>query len=397
MFLDRYFRPLSLSLYFLFLFYFGLIGNAFSAPSKLDKNKLAGKPPMEFVVARVCDGSQNCKESVLAQGWINSNTLNLAKSQFKSWPNRVDLVFNSDGGDLITAMELGRWIRENQLNTRIGAAKPNQDKTKSRADTELGPGRCLSACVLSFMGGVNRTVDPSDVVGFHGLVLTKSNQMSMDATRSTSQNSDVERAKQAMNAIGRYIESMGGDRRMVDFMLFAKGEQFQRVPFDRIRQLGIDNQVEQPLNAWRLQATDNGTLIALVSEKQNKGPLLVTLALTKASANEGPAESLRLIVFVKSQGSRSLSPDIQNTFSETLPFKIITRRSVIREKLIASWRPNGDGMQLILNLSNPALQDLTQSLSFEIEFDFPSTNLTFERTTRFGTQGLKGALTALRK
>ena len=385
-------RQYRLSCYFVSLFLVVLAPLAFSAPSKPDAASPPGKPAMQFKVARVCDSAQHCRDAVLAEGWITATTLTAAQSQSSSWPAKSTLIFNSDGGDLLAAIELGRWIRSNQFTTQIGAPKIAKEGTKARADTELLPGRCLSACLLSFMGGVSRTLDPADIIGFHGLVLAKSTP-----DNSAPDTPELDRAKQAMNAIGRYVESMGGDRRMVDFMLFAKGEKFQRIPFDTARQLGIDNQVAQTLNPWRLQATDNGALIALVSERQSRGSLLVTLALTKPAGSAGPTDALRLIIFVKNFGARTLSADLQTTFQETLAVRINTRRTVLREKVISPWKANGDGMQMSMNLSAAAVQELVQSLSFELEFEVPPNTTTIERLTRFGTEGLKGVLTALRK
>ncbi len=376
----------------------GLHGGASAAPSKVDRDALsAGKPAMRFTPNRVCENGQNCQAAVLAEGWITANTLEQAKIQISSWPAKAPLIFNSDGGDLLAAMELGQWIRANQLNTRVGAIKPNKAANSAAANTvDLAPGRCLSACVLSFMGGVSRSVDAADVIGFHGLVLAKSISTTDPAT-SNAPTGDLEKAKAAMNAIGRYIESMGGDRRMVDFMLFAKGEQFQRIPLDAARQLGIDNQIERPLSAWRLQALDGGTLIALTSEKQSSGQLFITLALAKPIAGESANDSLRLIIFVKPIGRRFQAQELQEYFTDAVSVKILSRKNILRGKVIAPWKPNADGMQLILSLPSSMVEGLAQTLAFDLEIDFPNSFRGADQLTKFGTQGLKGALTALRK
>ncbi len=385
---------------YLVLIALGLLASStYCAPTKVDKEaQIVGKPAMRFVLSQVCENGQNCQDAILAEGWITNNTVVEAKTKISSWPNKTTLIFNSDGGDLLAAMEFGKWIRANQMNTRIGAVKVIKSGAPRPANSvDLGPGRCLSACVLSFMGGVSRTIDPADVIGFHGLMLAK-NSASADANSANAPVGDVEKVKAAMNAIGGYIESMGGDRRMVDFMLFAKGEQFQRIPFDAARQLGIDNQVERPLSAWRLQATDNGSLIALTNEKQNKGQLLVTLAITKSPVGDSASgDQLRLIVFVKPIGRRFQAQELQDYFTETVSVKILTRKNVVRGKVIAPWRPNGDGMQLILSLPSSVVEGLAQTLAFELEIDFPSSFNGADTTTKFGTQGLKGALTAIKK
>ena len=391
-----------LSFCLIVLFSIGFTNNLNAATAKPDKEALiAGKATMRFTVARVCESSQNCQEAILAEGWITQNTLDLAKAQVPTWPAKANLILNSDGGDLLAAMDLGRWIRANQLNTRVGAPKVSKvmPPPSSNTGVELSSGRCLSACVLSFMGGVQRVIDPADIIGFHGLVLAKSppsmNQAPNQANAAAV--TELDKAKLAMNAIGRYLESMGGDRRMVDFMLFAKGEQFQRIPYDSSRQLGIDNQIERPLSAWRLQAIDDGELIALVSERQAKGQLSITIALTKPGNKESANDNVRLIVFVKPVGRRFQAQEIQTYFTDALTVKLLSRKNILRGKVLSSWKPNADGMQLILSFPTPVISSISQTLGFELEIDFPESFTGSDRITKFGTQGLKGALTAIRR
>jgi hypothetical protein len=379
------------SVLLLSLAFYSIAAATFAAPSKPNKEALlAGKEAMRFSVLRVCSNSQNCQDAILADGWITAGTLDLAKNQLAGWPKKVDFVFNSDGGDLLAAMELGKLIRSNQFNTRIGVAKPQ----KTGSSPELASGRCLSACVLSFMGGVQRVVDPADVIGFHGLIMANSDLNSPDASKSVS---GADRAKQAMNAIGRYIETMGGDRRMVDFMLFAKGEQFQRIPFDTARQLGIDNQFSQPLSPWRLQATDSGALIALVSEKQSKGQFTVTLALTKRSGADGASGQLQLIVFMKPVNKQLSVQELQAAFANALNVKINTRQNVSTGQVITPWRANADGVQIVVGFPIAAIEGLAQHLMFDLEINFPEGPLGVDRFTKFGTQSLRGAISALKK
>lgn len=389
-----------LSFCLIILFSIGLTNNLNAATAKPDKEALiAGKTAMRFTVARVCESAQNCQEAILAEGWITQNSLELAKAQAPTWPAKANLIFNSDGGDLLAAMDLGRWIRANQLNTRVGAPKVSKVVPSSNTGAELSSGRCLSACVLSFMGGTQRVIDPADIIGFHGLVLAKSppstNQAPNEANAAAV--TELDKAKLAMNAIGRYLESMGGDRRMVDFMLFAKGEQFQRIPYDSSRQLGIDNQIERPLSSWRLQAIDDGELIALVSERQAKGQLSITLALTKPGNKESANDNVRLIVFVKPIGRRFQAQEIQTYFTDALTVKLISRKNILRGKVLSPWKPNADGMQLILSFPTPVISSISQTLGFDLEIDFPESFAGSERITKFGTQGLKGALTAIRR
>lgn len=59
------------------------------------------------------------------------------------------VAFESNGGDIYAAMELGREIRKHKLMTRVASN-----------------GKCLSSCIFSFLGGVIRYAGPG-VIGLH--------------------------------------------------------------------------------------------------------------------------------------------------------------------------------------------------------------------------------------
>ena len=146
-----------------------------------------------------------------------------------------------------------------------------------------------------------------------------------------------------------------------------------------------------------MQALDGGTLIALTSEKQSSGQLFITLALAKPIAGESANDSLRLIIFVKPIGRRFQAQELQEYFTDAVSVKILSRKNILRGKVIAPWKPNADGMQLILSLPSSMVEGLAQTLAFDLEIDFPNSFRGADQLTKFGTQGLKGALTALRK
>lgn len=70
------------------------------------------------------------------------------------------VVFNSTGGDLLAAIELGRLIRASQLSTSIGKTSINSsDFERYRytiEDAAVVEGICESACAYAFLGGVSR-------------------------------------------------------------------------------------------------------------------------------------------------------------------------------------------------------------------------------------------------
>jgi hypothetical protein len=71
---------------------------------------------------------------------------------------------HSDGGDVIAAMEAGRIIRQVQGTTMVAI-----------------PDNCASACILMFLGGVNRTLHGR--IGLHRPYSTKIADSTLEATQ----------------------------------------------------------------------------------------------------------------------------------------------------------------------------------------------------------------------
>jgi len=60
------------------------------------------------------------------------------------------VMMNSDGGNLVTSIEMGYYIRENNIRTIV----PEN-------------GSCYSACTYAFMGGVERSIDGDAPFAMH--------------------------------------------------------------------------------------------------------------------------------------------------------------------------------------------------------------------------------------
>jgi hypothetical protein len=99
-------------------------------------------------------------QEVLAQGEITADTpaaFSAFLRQNTSFPGTV--MFNSLGGDLIAALELGREIRLAGWSTTIG--------TPGLSFLSHKPGECDSACTFAFLGGKIRSIAPGSLYGVH--------------------------------------------------------------------------------------------------------------------------------------------------------------------------------------------------------------------------------------
>jgi hypothetical protein len=69
------------------------------------------------------------------------------------------IYLNSPGGSLVTAMQLGRVLREHAFDTRVGAR--TADATRATAGT------CHSACPFILAGGIRRSLETGSAIGLH--------------------------------------------------------------------------------------------------------------------------------------------------------------------------------------------------------------------------------------
>lgn len=145
--------------------------------------------PMKFVIVR--SSSPNCEPScpqwIWARGSIEPGTAAAFKRFLKkSVGNRqLPVVISSPGGDVASAIAMGRMIRERKLDVGVGTAYltgcPAGDKDckagKSKSGVVFGVivdyGQyCNSACPLVLAGGVRRFAGPTTYVGVHQITTT---------------------------------------------------------------------------------------------------------------------------------------------------------------------------------------------------------------------------------
>lgn len=105
----------------------------------------------------------------------------------------VAIVFDSPGGSVGTAMQIGRMIRAAGLDT-----------------VQLRQLECASACSLAFMGGVHRAADPGSI-GVHRSSFAPDSGMSAD---------EAVASVQAVTAlVMSYMSDMGVDPRLMQMAL----------------------------------------------------------------------------------------------------------------------------------------------------------------------------------
>jgi hypothetical protein len=158
---------------------------------------------------------------ILANGTITHETadqfriflaqLNVTYPDVEGWT----VYFNSQGGSVTAAMELGSLIRSNNMNTSIGsAARKDVDGGSWFEFTDAA--NCLSSCLLAFAGGVHRFYRTStqtvprwfvgegiQVLSLKGLLQDIQNYSTRDSSGSHSR--DVEEAVRLITHVYGYL------------------------------------------------------------------------------------------------------------------------------------------------------------------------------------------------
>lgn len=125
------------------------------------------------------------------------------------------VLFDSEGGDLLAAIEIGRFLRERGFVTEVAGF--------SGAWGRHRPAVCHSACAVAYVGGRYRYLDPASRIGVH--------QFATPREEGTATLRQVEQEAQSVAArLVDYLRDMG-----VDVALFGR---MSRRPHEDIEYLG---------------------------------------------------------------------------------------------------------------------------------------------------------------
>lgn len=125
---------------------------------------------MNFYKLYPCSDA-SCVPYILADGPITKGTTN----QFINFYNKNQapyIYFNSNGGDILEGISLGRVINQAKLNTYISSqpykyAYPDQKDITYKTTGNIPT--CTSACFLAFLGGYNHILDEGAFIGTYNL------------------------------------------------------------------------------------------------------------------------------------------------------------------------------------------------------------------------------------
>lgn len=158
---------------------------------------------------------------VYGSGEIDENSPLRARQALARLPRGTIVNLDSNGGSVASAIELAKAFREAGVWTRV-ARVPADARQVSRN------GLCLSACVLAFIGGVDRRVDTGSVVGVHRFFF-----------RGPSTANAVDTTQLVSARIIEHLDSMGVSARLFVEMARAGTEQINTIPKSALASIGI--------------------------------------------------------------------------------------------------------------------------------------------------------------
>ncbi|HCR1674369.1 hypothetical protein [Pseudomonas aeruginosa] len=187
------------------------------------------------------------------------------------------VYFNSLGGDLVAAIELGQLIRERGFSTRVGR--------RGSAGTPQ-PGRCESGCPFAFAGGRFRFLDEDSKMGVHRFYRAAGQQAN-----------DLSLAQVASTLIATHLSAMGVSLSLMDRMVSAGSESMRYLTPKEAYDLGLINAGELPAR-WGFEEVQ-GAIVLVGTQEKVEGTGKIALAC-------GQDDSVELAALFKSWYSPSL-------------------------------------------------------------------------------------------
>ncbi len=181
--------------------------------AQAQKPKDQTRGDMTFVAL---DASLLCTDCsiVQASGTFGSETITAYRDLV--WRARLKknsyFIFDSPGGSMKAAMELGRILRNLKVNTIVGRAAIRN------GEVEIEPGTCASACMFAFAGGITRSMPKSSRLGIHSWMpinlLNLGQPKSKKVAPPTLNQNIVEAIHRQTADYLSYLQSMGTDLRI---------------------------------------------------------------------------------------------------------------------------------------------------------------------------------------
>ena len=174
----------------------------------------------------------DCCRWIQATGAITQDTPAVFEEFLRSSKFTPGIVrLDSGGGSVGAGVALGEIFRARGFATEVGSSKINPESVPipgSENGYTKAPGRCGSACAFTFLGGIERTLDPDSRLGFHR------SHFGDTGTEPTGND-----AQKIIAALLLYIVNMGVDARLIVLATEASSSEVRWIRPDEARDLRV--------------------------------------------------------------------------------------------------------------------------------------------------------------
>jgi hypothetical protein len=339
--------------------------------------------PMIFVVAtgepNAC--GRGCSEWIAAQGQFDERAAQRFREFLVVLAKRdLPIFFNSDGGLVSQAVQIGVLLRENRMTAGVARTVPEgcrlgfplddacrrlmQSKREHKAKLYFGGARCGSACVYALVGASTRHVDPGATLRIHSGL-----------------GPEVDKAE---NFLRRYVLGMGVDPALVDAAAEIPSRTFRGLSRGGMERFGIETRGahETPWFAYNGPAGEFVLLKSATFPTGDKGDDYRTSTVGLACS--------------------PFHPSIRFTYRQELTAQESRTPPMIRAKIadtvvdLTTLKPKHDLIEKSFDLEPRQLQSAIETGSLEIAEVFDQSMIKKpSRVVKFSTMGLTANIVAL--
>lgn len=164
-------------------------------------------------------------------------------------PPRTDVYIHSSGGDVESALNIGRTIREGWLSTHVGQYVLDQSGPSGPLTQHLKPrrfvaGSCMSSATLIFLGGRLRYLAEESKFGVHQFSFKNPS------------GENIGRSQILSSKIARFVSEMGIDARFLEISSSIESSGIRLISYSDLSNLNVVTGGETDV-VWSIFARNN--------------------------------------------------------------------------------------------------------------------------------------------
>ncbi len=219
----------------------------------------------------------HCRTWISATGVITEDTARAFEAFARSNSNvrGARLVLDSEGGSVLSAMALGRAIRNFEMTTTVGRTNllpsDGNDGSNMRRATISANASCESMCAFILLAGTRRYVPNEARVLVHQIWLGAKSKRAREASYTAD---ELQLVQRDVGRLVRYTAEMGGSMELIETALrVPPWEPMHRLNTDELRRMKIttiDHLFEQDVPAAPVAAVTPNAITTSAQGQQGQ-------------------------------------------------------------------------------------------------------------------------------